>query len=271
MTGTARDVAGASLKNIWVADKSSALPDMRASLSGGFKFNLGETVIGNITAVNYSNSRTTFQMDRNEYGYSQIERTGKADNVFNFKDKQYSNGLRVGVSTNWSARFAGGSVIEFKNLYNSLANTQYIQRYGFDNGSIWDIRSFDQVFRGIYTGQLTGRHEFQGGTLKTDWMVGYNSAYRNQPDYKRFRYNADGANLSLFIPNGAAQTTVLGRTYIDMNESSYTAAFNAIKKIDLLDSKELEIKVKLVGFKKAYGLVETGEEEKHVFVEPKKQ
>jgi outer membrane receptor protein involved in Fe transport len=248
MTGTARDVAGASLKNIWVADKSSALPDMRASLSGGFKFNIGETKIGNITAINYSNSRTTFQMDRNEYGYSQIERTGKADNVFNFKDKQYSNGLRVGVSSNWSARFAGGSVIEFKNLYNSLANTQYIQRYGFDNGSIWDIRSFDQVFRGIYTGQLTGRHEFQNGTLKMDWMLGYNSAFRNQPDYKRFRYNADGSNLSLLIPNGAAQTSVLGRTFINLDEYAQTAALNLIKKIAVgaKDSgNELELKAGL--------------------------
>ena len=34
-------------------------------------------------------------------------------------------------------------------------------------------------------------------------------------------------------------------------------------------SKEENIKVKLIGFKKAYGLVETGEEEKHVFVEHK--
>ncbi len=248
LTGTARDVVGTSLKNIWVADKSSALPDMRASLSGGFKFNLGETKIGNITAVNYSNTRTFFQMDRNEYGYSQIEKTGKPDNVFNFKDKQYSNGLRVGVSTNWSARFAGGSVIEFKNLYNSLANTQYIQRYGFDNGSIWDIRSFDQVFRGIYTGQLTGRHEFQDGTLKMDWMLGYNSAFRNQPDYKRFRYNADGTNLSLLIPNGAAQTAVLGRTFINLDESAQTAALNLIKKVALgaKDSgNELELKAGL--------------------------
>lgn len=231
LPASARDVAGASLKNIWVADKSSALPDMRASLSGGFKFNLGETKIGNITAINYSNSRTFFQMDRNDYGYSNIRTTGKPDFVFNFVDKQYSNAIRLGVAHNWSARFANGSVIEFKNLYNQLANTQYIKRFGFDNGSIWDIRSFDQVFRGIYTGQLTGRHEFQDGSLKMDWMLGFNSAFRNQPDYKRFRYNVDGSNLSLFIPNGAAQTSVLGRTYINLNENAQTAALNLIKKV----------------------------------------
>jgi MFS superfamily sulfate permease-like transporter len=44
-----------------------------------------------------------------------------------------------------------------------------------------------------------------------------------------------------------------------------------IKEFEKITSKELNIKVKLVGFKDAYGLVETGEEEKHVFIEPKKQ
>ena len=244
LTGTARDVAGASLRNIWVADKSAALPDMRASLSGGLKFNLGETKIGNITAINYSNTRTNFNMVRNDYLYT----SSKADKTFEFNDTQYSNGLRVGIAHNWSARFANGSVIEFKNLYNQLANTQYIKRFGFENGSIWDIRSFDQVFRGIYTGQLTGRHEFQDGTLKLDWMAGFNSAFRNQPDYKRFRYNVDGTNSSLFIPNGAAQTSVLGRTFINLNENAQTAALNIVKKIAVgaKDSgNELELKTGL--------------------------
>jgi TonB-dependent receptor len=239
------DAIGASLKNNWVPVESNALPDFRASLSGGLKFDLGSVKMGNVTAVNYSNTRSIFQMERNDWGYSNIGSTGEADEIFNYVDRQYTNALRLGVSHNWSARFAGGSVIEFKNLFNQLANTQYIQRRGFDNGSNWDIRSFDQVFRGIYTGQLTGRHDFQDGSLKTDWMVGYNSAYRNQPDYKRFRYNVDGNSKSLLIPNGAAQTFLLGRTYINMEESSYTAAFNAVKKISLNEGKEVELKTGL--------------------------
>lgn len=239
------DAIGASLKKNWVPVESNAMPDMRASLAGGLKFDLGSVRIGNVTAVNYSNTRSIFKMERNDWGYSNIQTTGEPDEIFNYVDNQYSNVIRLGVSHNWSARFAGGSVIEFKNLFNQLANTQYIQRSGFDNGSNWDIRSFDQVFRGIYTGQLTGRHEFQEGSLKTDWMVGYNSAYRNQPDYKRFRYNVDGSSSSLFIPNGAAQTFLLGRTYINMDESSYTAAFNLDKRIKVGDEKELDFKAGL--------------------------
>ena len=239
------DAIGASLKNNWLPIQSSAMPDIRASLSGGLKLNAGDVKIGNVTGINYSNTRSIFRMERNDWGYSQIGSTGEPDEIFSFVDNQYSNAIRVGASHNWSVKLPGGSVFEFKNLFNQLSNTQYIQRSGFDNGSNWDIRSFDQVFRGIYTGQLTGRHEFQDGSLKTDWMVGYNSAYRNQPDYKRFRYNVDGTNSSLFIPNGAAQTFILGRTYINMDEHSYTAAWNLDKKVKVGSDKELDFKTGL--------------------------
>ncbi|MEN9958875.1 MAG: hypothetical protein RLZZ474_1119, partial [Bacteroidota bacterium] len=49
------DAIGASLKNNWVPVESNAMPDMRASLAGGLKFDLGSLRIGNVTAVNYSN------------------------------------------------------------------------------------------------------------------------------------------------------------------------------------------------------------------------
>lgn len=42
-----------------------------------------------------------------------------------------------------------------------------------------------------------------------------------------------------------------------------------IKEFEKIRAKEENIKVKLVGFKKAYDLVNTGEEEKHIFVEHK--
>ena len=46
-----------------------------------------------------------------------------------------------------------------------------------------------------------------------DWVVSYNTSYRDQPDYKRFRYNVDGKNPVLLVPQGSAQTFNLGRTW----------------------------------------------------------
>lgn len=99
---------------------------MRASISGGFKFKLGETQIGNVTAINYSNSRTSYIMERNDWGYSQIGSSGQADEIFTFLDHQYSNAIRLGVSHNWSARFKGGRSL---NLKTYLINYQILNIY----------------------------------------------------------------------------------------------------------------------------------------------
>jgi len=239
---------GQSLKNNWVPLKESALPDMRLSISGGLKLNWGDIKIGNISSVNYSSSRTNFLMDRNDYGYSQIGTTGKPDFVFNFADKQYSSAIRFGAMHNWTFRFNDGFTLEFKNLFNQLSNAQYVDRTGIDNGANWNIKSFDQVYRGIYTGQLVGKHEWNDGLTKMDWVVGYNSSFRDQPDYKRFRYSLDGSNATLLVPIGSAQTFNLGRTNIILNENAKTGAINFSHKFQWDKNsngdfgKELELK-----------------------------
>jgi outer membrane receptor for ferrienterochelin and colicin len=244
-TGEALAQVGRSLKNNWVADKSSASPDMRFSLSSGLKFNLGNVRVGNITAINYSSSKTIFNMVRNDFGYSAIKDSGKPDYIFSFNDQQNSTAIRLGILHNWAFRLNDHHTIEIKNLYNQLSNSQFVDRVGIDNGANWDIQSFDQVYRGIYTGQLGGRHDFNDGNTKLDWVVGYNSSFRDQPDYKRFRYVIDGSNKILYVPTGAAQTFNLGRTNIILSESSYTGGFNLSHKFVLAEGKELEFKTGL--------------------------
>jgi MFS superfamily sulfate permease-like transporter len=74
------------------------------------------------------------------------------------------------------------------------------------------------------------------------------------------------------IKNTLASIPHKSKIVINATDTVYIAqdVLDLIKEFKKITSKELEIKVKLVGFKEAYGLVETGEEEKHVFVEPKK-
>ncbi len=239
---------GQMLKNNWTPLQSKALPDLRFSMTGGFKIQKGELKIGNFSAVNYSNSYTNFEMQRNDYEFSQIMKNGEAGEVFNFNDKQYTHAVRLGVLHNWAFRLNEKNTIEFKNLFNQLSNGQFVNRTGFDSGNKWNIRSFDQVYRGIYSGQLVGKHTLVKDKTNIDWVVGYNNSYRDQPDYKRFRYNLDGTTPILLVPQGSAQTFNLGRTNIQMTEASYTAGVNLVQKIVVKkaaqkeDNKELELK-----------------------------
>ena len=80
-----------------------------------------------------------------------------------------------------------------------------------------------------------------------------------------------------FLNKAAIKTTLTSipensKVVINATDTVYIAhdVLDLIKEFKKITSKEQNIKVKLVGFKKAYGLVETGEEEKHVFVEHKK-
>ena len=79
-----------------------------------------------------------------------------------------------------------------------------------------------------------------------------------------------------FLNKAAIKTTLTSipensKVIINATDTVYIAhdVLDLIKEYKKITSKEQNIKVKLVGFKKAYGLVETGEEEKHVFVEQK--
>ena len=240
---------GQSLKNNWTPLQSTAMPDLRLSLTGGFKIQKGGLKIGNFSAINYSNAYTNFDMQRNDFEFSQIAKNGEAGEVFNFSDKQYTHAVRLGVLHNWAFRLNDKNTIELKNLFNQMSNGQFVNRTGFDSGNKWNIRSFDQVYRGIYSGQLVGKHTLIKDKTTLDWVLGYNNSYRDQPDYKRFRYNIDGTTPTLLVPQGSAQTFNLGRTNIQMIENSYTGGVNLIQKIVVKkaaqkeDNKELELKM----------------------------
>ncbi len=79
-----------------------------------------------------------------------------------------------------------------------------------------------------------------------------------------------------FLNKAAIKSTLASipensKVEINATDTVYIAhdVLDLIKEFKKVTSKKVNIKVKLVGFKKAYGLVETGEEEKHVFVEQK--
>lgn len=230
--------AGQMLKNSWKPTTYNATPDQRATLTGTFKI-IGEKIqVGNTTAINFSDSRTTYDMTRKDYVYDKFK-PGEYTVPNDFRDANYGRSVRLGALHNWAVKFNNNNTIEFKNLYNQMANSQYVNRTGFENGQNWKIASLDQIFRGMYTGQLAGKHTLGllGNTI-VDWVAGYSTSYRDQPDYKRYKYNTDG---QLLIPVGATQTVNLGRTNIKMNEDAKTGGVNLVQKFAINKNEKGEV------------------------------
>ncbi len=79
-----------------------------------------------------------------------------------------------------------------------------------------------------------------------------------------------------FLNKAAIKSTLASipensKVVINASDTVYIAhdVLDLIKEFKKIKSKDENIKVKLIGFKKAYGLVESGEEGKHVFLEHK--
>lgn len=217
--------AGRSLPNSWVAETRDAGLNKSLSITAGTVKKLGRATLGNITSLQYGNSNTTYKINR--YDYMEYDKEAKRSTyLFDFTDIEYTNNIRVGLLHNYALNL-GKSSFEFKNFYNRISTSQYILRTGihYDFNYIPENHSFDQVYRGIYKGQLNGRHKLLNDRLSVEWIANYNNSYRDQPDYRRYRSDVDTVEQTrrIYIPLGSAASYFLGRFYSDMNELSSSA------------------------------------------------
>jgi TonB-dependent receptor len=222
------DEIGRSLPNNWVPETVNGGLNHSAYITNALRFNVGKVVIGNITSINYNNSKSIDDVTRADFNdYEMNLQISSA--IFNFNDRQYNQKIRTGLLHNWGFSFGPKHNVEFKNLYNQISSSQYVYRTGRHNEFNYyaNNHSFHQVYRGIYAGQLMGNHKFSDRT-SIDWVGGYSYSFRDEPDYRRFRSDLDTVDrsISLFIPFGAAATYFLGRFYSEMKENNYTAALN---------------------------------------------
>jgi outer membrane receptor for ferrienterochelin and colicin len=230
---------GRMLPNNWTAEQSMANPDQRFAVSHSHRTKLGKIDIGNITALNYSNSKTYNRITRFDYNiYDEINDTPAP--IYKFNDDRYSQNIRTGLLHNWAFRFNNKNIIELKSLFNQNASSEYVHRTGqhYEFNYFPNDHSFEDSYRGIASVQLTGKHELFDERTSFDWVAGYGRSFLNTPDYRRFRSDLDTATGEsiLYVPAGAAATFFLGRFYGKMDETSKTGAVNIDHKLRLFDS-----------------------------------
>ena len=222
VSGTDLETVGKSLRNDWVPQKSTATPDQRFTLTFSRRFNIGKVQVGNVSAINYSNSFSNFDITRSDYtNGSSLANNG-------YLDKQYNQQVRTGFLFNWAFKFSPNHQIEFKNLFNQSANDQYVDRTGNLDQSIGEKNTgFDKIYRGIYSGQLLGNHDLFNKRTRVEWVVGYNKSNRDQPDYRRVATNNGQIQISL-----AVVPERLGRFFSKLDESATTSGVSIKHRFD---------------------------------------
>jgi len=228
--------AGRMLPNNWVPEASNAGLNYSLHVSGGLQFRIGRVNIGHISAISLSQTRSIDNISRADFNEFDLVSQQKSY-LYRFNDKNHSQKIRSSLMHNWSLGFGNNHHIEFKNQFYQLSHSDYVFRSGpnFDFDFYANNHSFHQVYRGIYSGQVTGTHEFSEGQTKVDWTLGYGFSYRDEPDYRRFRTDKDPVTgqTTLFVPFGAAASYFLGRFFSTMEENNYTASLNIDHKLSL--------------------------------------
>lgn len=234
--------AGRALPNAWVPEQTTAFLDQSVAITGGVKFNAGKVRIGNITSLNLSHSRTHFQVNRRDFDVYDFT-ADAPDPRYDYVDDQNNLNVRTGILHNWAFKFDDNNSIEFKNLFNQINNSQYIYRAGlnYENNNSGDPRGFggfSETYRGVYSGQLVGKHKLFDAKTNINWVLNAGISHRDLPDMRRYRVDIDpmsGAERT-FVPNGAAQTYFLGRFYSEMKEKNYSGSVGIDHTLEITDS-----------------------------------
>lgn len=222
------DYFGKTLRNNWVASQSSLMPDQSISFNMARRFMIKGRQAGSINSISYSGSGRSNEVRRRDFNAYDKERDLQSV-IYDAYDNIYRQNIRLGILSNWSLEINPKHSIDLKNLYNQISSSEYIHRTGkfYEFNYNANNHSFYQLYRGIYSGQLTGLHKFTENAT-SDWILGYGYSYRDEPDYRRYRSDLDTVtgNSTLYVPFGTAQAYFLGRFFSEMTEHNFTAAYN---------------------------------------------
>ena len=218
-----------AFNNDWSIKNRIPVPDQRLSFMIARRIEKeNRKVIGNVTALTYSNTFKHIQnMKNSRYGiYSATSDMPIC--LDDYIDNQYANDVRLGLLHNWAFVLSSSNRIEFKNLLNNLSRNRLTERTGIKDMSSMYYREhteFQYTSRLTYSGQVSGTHDFSTNKTLT-WDVGYSFADRNEPD-RRIVAKSTGITSPEDIPSVTATgTDNISRYFQHLADHTFSAAVN---------------------------------------------
>ncbi len=268
-------ILGRELNNNWSPVRSTAYPDQKFLAGINRKFSIGKHTLGNITAITYSLSNSSEELQNTDYSIYDFS-TDKPSYLNQFVDQHFSNSARVAIMNNTSLFLGKSTKIELRNLFNQAGSSRYIVRDGrewYNNGRYIRSEELRYLSRSIYTGQLAGEHSFGENKTKIDWILGYASSNKREPDTKRYRYLRDDADPDkyMLLFSDQADLSSQSRMWINLKENTLSAMVNFTRQLSLggfqpeikaglyLENKERTFNARNFGYAKGSSLSEFGQ------------
>ena len=228
---------GRELNNNWSSVPAVAYPEQKFSFGLNRKFKIGNSTGGNLTALTYSISNTSEELLNADYSiYDYSDDMPSYQNQF--IDQHYSNSSRISLMNNTSFYLGKGTKLEIRNLFNQAGSSRYISRIGrewYNDGRFIRSEEMRYLSRTIYSGQVAGEHSINEGKTKIDWVLGYASSNKKEPDTKRYRYLRDETDTTRYfmIFNDQADLSSQSRMWIDLHERTLSASLNFTRQLDI--------------------------------------
>ena len=236
------------LPNTWIAKEKSAPIDQRFNLSFSKKIPIGKMIFSNISGINYSNTYETRIAQNLNYNQFDII-NNVSDTIYSFNDNTSTNKTSLGLLSNFTLLINPKNKIEFRNLFNQTGSNGTSIRTGTNTEEGNEVRNYAFRYneRRLYSGQLSGQHDFNRNKTNVNWTLGYSNTHTSEPDYRRirtFRSLVDNSTQYYTQINSTASQADAGRFYSTLNENSFMAAGNLEQDIaDLSESRKLKLRI----------------------------
>ena len=188
-------ILGSGLNNDWRVKSRKPIGDLKLGADWSRRWTIGESKLGMVGAVNYTNETRSFtDMQNNLFGVYDSA-NDRSNYLRRSTDNQYNNNSRLGAMLNLALLSkSGNNKYELKNIFNRLVNERYTDRVGIDAQSNNEIGA-EYYYRSriTYNTQLTGKHTFSDDHL--EWSASYSYANRRMPDRKRYTINDQNDNI----------------------------------------------------------------------------
>lgn len=242
--------------NSWGLEEVNVRPDVRFNIDLGRRFNIGRFNVSGVNSLSYSNTHQFNRIGFNRFQNYTEDGNGDftSEDLFRYNDDMYTNNVRIGLLSNWTLNYSDRTKIEFKNLYNRIGSSQTTVREGanFFREQYYRNYSLRYIERTIYSGQVQGTHDLRPDKSKLSWVVGFTSAARNEPDWKRAvtarpLTSGESTPFVVEIPNNASAANA-ARFYQALDE------YNVTNRLDFSNKFETGFTADAIEFTTGYWL-----------------
>ncbi|MBT1698655.1 outer membrane beta-barrel protein [Fulvivirgaceae bacterium PWU4] len=227
--------AAALLSNDFDYTQKNALADAGLNFGLGKHFSIGKRIdASTLVALSYSNN---YQAINNApfKRYSNWDSDPETASAIqqNFSDNSYLHESKISLINNWQFNIGERSTVEFKNLAVQIGENKTMLREGTDaggQGGFYNNYAYHYLSRFIYSGQLQGKTDLTS-SASLNWVLGYNTINRNEPDFRRFRRIKDqGSDFYRMILPANSNPFDAGRFYSDLSDKGYAHGLSFEKK-----------------------------------------